>query len=118
MRVFKTSWFSKAARRALVSDAELCEAVRNAADGKVVDLGGGVFKKRLGRNRYRSIILGRGGHLWFCVYLFSKQDQSNVSAADLAGFRTLAKTYAALSTESLARMISAGYLKEICRDEA
>ncbi len=118
MRVFKTAWFTRAALRARVPDTELCGAVRTAAAGQIVDLGGGVFKKRLGRSRYRGIILARGGDLWFYVYLFSKQDQATISAADLAGFRLLAKNYAASSPTLLTSLLSAGYLKEICRDHA
>ena len=59
-RVFKTRWFSKAARKALIKDDELCAAIAEVIRGQADDLGGGVFKKRLDRNRHRSIILARG----------------------------------------------------------
>ena len=57
MRAFKTAWFSTAARKAHIADDELCEAIREAMKGQADDLGGGVFKKRLSKNRHRSIIL-------------------------------------------------------------
>jgi hypothetical protein len=60
-RVFKTRWFTKAARKALVKDDELCEAIADVRKGQADDLGGGVFKKRLDKNRRRGIILMRGG---------------------------------------------------------
>ena len=60
-RTFKTDWFSKATRKARISDGELCEAVQEAMKGQADDLGGGVFKKRLNKNMYRSIILAKGG---------------------------------------------------------
>ena len=49
-------------RRALLARA------REAAAGQVVDLGGGVFKKRLNRNFHRGIILAKGGRVWFYEY--------------------------------------------------
>ena len=59
-RTFKTAWFSKAARKALIADKELCAAIAQVRKGQCDDLGGGVFKKRLDKNRHRSIILAKG----------------------------------------------------------
>jgi putative transcriptional regulator len=42
-RVFKTAWFSKAARKALITGAELCVAIRQVILGQADDLGGGVY---------------------------------------------------------------------------
>ncbi len=33
MRVFKTAWFAKAARKAFISDEELCSAIKQVVDG-------------------------------------------------------------------------------------
>src|ERR1035441_8817051 len=77
-RVFKTSWLTKAARKAHITDDELCSAIRQVMLGQVDDLGGGVFKKRVGKNQYRSIILARTGHYWIYEYLFAKQDRANI----------------------------------------
>ncbi len=60
-RTFKTAWFSKAAKKARIDDAELCKAVQQVMQGQAIDLGGGVFKKRLNENSHRSIILARSG---------------------------------------------------------
>ncbi len=60
MRAFKTAWFAKAARKALINDEELCEAIGEVRLGQADDLGGGVFKKRLDKNRRRSIIVAKG----------------------------------------------------------
>ena len=57
MRTFKTAWFSKAAGKARIGDDELCEAIQGVMKGQADDLGGGVFKKRLNKNRHRSILL-------------------------------------------------------------
>jgi hypothetical protein len=71
-RVFKTAWFSKAAKKAHIADVELCLAIRRVMLGQADDLGGGVFKKRLGKNLYRSIIVARGGWYWVYAYLFAR----------------------------------------------
>jgi hypothetical protein len=47
--VFKTAWFAKACKKARIPDDELCAAVRHVMLGQADDLGGGVFKKRLGK---------------------------------------------------------------------
>ena len=71
-RVFKTAWFAKAAGKAGIGDGELCKAVRQAMTGQADGLGGGVLKKRLNRNRHRSIIVAKGKRHWIFVYLFAK----------------------------------------------
>lgn len=117
MRVFKTSWFARAAKRARLADDDLCRAVREAGRGRANDLGGGVLKKRLNRNLHRGIILAKGGQLWIYVHLFAKQDKASVTPAELAAFRKLAVIYAALSAEQLTDMLKSGHLKEICREQ-
>ncbi len=57
MRIFKTKWFAREASSHGISDDELYQAIQSALQGKVVDLGGGVYKKRLNKNRDRAIIL-------------------------------------------------------------
>ncbi len=67
-RTFRTAWFSKAARKALIADKDLCEAMDQVRKGQADDLGGGVFKKRLDRNRHRSIIVAKGQRYWVYTY--------------------------------------------------
>ncbi len=116
-RVFKTAWFTKAARKARIGDDELCEAIRETMLGQADDLGGGVFKKRLNRNMHRSIVLAKGGRYWVFEYLFAKKDRSNIGDDELRDFRTLAKSYAKLSEEQLAQLLEDGDLTEICHGE-
>ena len=71
-RAFKTAWFAKHAKKARISDIMLCEAFREIQAGRCDDLGGGVFKKRLGNNDYRSIILSKSREHWIYEYLFGK----------------------------------------------
>ena len=112
-RAFKTAWFAKAAHKARIKDDELCEAFREAMKGQADDLGGGVFKKRLNRNMHRSILLAKGGRYWIYAYLFAKKDRANIDDRELEDFRTLAKSYAALSEQQIARLLDDNDLAEI-----
>ena len=116
-RVFKTAWFSKAARKAEVPDHELCSAMRQVMLGQADDLGGGVFKKRLGKNLYRSIIVAKGGRYWVYEYLFAKKDRANIDEGELAEFRRLAKAYATLTEQQLDELIQEDSWMEICHGD-
>ncbi len=114
-RAFKTAWFAKAARKALIKDEELCEAISEVMNGQVDDLGGGVFKKRLNKNKHRSIIVAKGRRLWVYAYLFAKSDRANIEDDELKAFRKLADLYAAKTDQEIAMELNAGALVEICK---
>ncbi|WP_312454659.1 type II toxin-antitoxin system RelE/ParE family toxin [Pseudescherichia sp.] len=116
MRVFKTKWFSKAAKSHAIKDDELCLAINAVCEGKADDLGGGVYKKRLNYNRDRAIILAKGGKNWFYTFLYAKQNMANITYEELSGFRTLAKHYTCLKNEKLRLLIDTQELQEICHD--
>lgn len=113
-RVFKTAWFSKAARKAHIADVELCAAIRQVMLGQADDLGGGVYKKRLDKNRARSIILAKGGNYWVYEYLFAKKDRANIEDDELAKLRKLARFYEALAEQRVNELIDEGSWMEIC----
>ena len=112
--VFKTSRFAKAARKAGISDNELCEAIAEVMKGQCDDLGGGVFKKRLNKNMHRSIILAKGKRLWVYEDMFAKKDIANIDDDDLADFRILAKAYEGLTDQQLRLLLRDGDFVEIC----
>jgi hypothetical protein len=116
-RVFKTGWFSKAARKAHIADAEFCSAIRQVMAGQADDLDGGVYKKRLGKNLYRSIIVARGGRYWVYEYLFAKKDRANIEDEELAKFRKLAKVYEALTEQQVDELMQKSWWMEICNDD-
>lgn len=113
-RVFKTAWFTKAATKAHIGDSQLCAAMRQAMLGQADDLGGGVFKKRLNDNLHRSIILAKGGQHWVFEFLFAKKDRDNIGTEELSSFRALAKGYAGLTGEQVARLVQNRHFMEIC----
>jgi hypothetical protein len=117
-RVFRTAWFTKAAKKALIKDSELCAAVAAAMAGQADDLGGGVFKKRLDKNRSRSIILAKGRRYWVYAYLFAKKDRANIDDDELKAFRKLANLYAEKTDVEIDKELKAKVIVEICHDQA
>ncbi|KRB85160.1 addiction module toxin RelE [Noviherbaspirillum sp. Root189] len=114
--MFKTKWFAKAAKTQLITDAELCAAIKAVMEGKADDLGGGVWKKRLNDNMHRSIIVAKGGKYWIYAYLFAKADRENIDDDELAGFKKLAKDYAKATEAGIAAAVTLKELVEICHD--
>jgi len=115
-RVFKTAWFSKAARKAHIKDDELCENIRQMMKGQADDLGGGVLKKRLNENMHRGIVLAKGGKSWVYAYLFAKKDRANIEDDELAAFRALADLYAKKTEADIDRELKTRELREICHE--
>jgi len=116
-RAFKTSRFSKDAKKAKINDVELCTGLQQVLLGQVDDLGGGVFKKRLNDNLHRSIILAKGGKYWIYEYLFAKKNRENIEADELLAFRLLAKSYASLTAHQVRQLLVNGDFLEICHDD-
>ena len=85
--------------------------------GRADDLGGGVFKKRLSNNQYRSIILARGGDYWVYQFLFTKQDRANISEDELNGFRMIAQQYGGMTPDQADAQLADGHWIEICAGE-
>lgn len=84
--------------------------------GQADDLGGGVFKKRLGKNLYRSIVVAKGGRYWVYAYLFAKKDRANMRDDELVDFRALAALYARKTDTDIAKELQFKELVEICHD--
>jgi hypothetical protein len=114
-RVFMTAWFSKAVRKALIAEDELCHAAWQVTVGQAENLGGGVFKKRLNRNAHRAIILTKVGEFWIYEYIFAKKDMENIGKSELRAFRMLAKSYATLNDHQIGMLLAAKDWIEICK---
>lgn len=117
VRAFKTAWFTKAARKARITDEELCLAISQVVLGQADDLGGGVYKKRLRKNQYRSIVLAKAETFWVYEYLFAKQDRANIDDDELAAFRKLARAYSALTEQQVSRLLNDQDWVEICNGD-
>jgi hypothetical protein len=85
VRIFRNRPFTRFARRARITDPELCEAVAEIERGLVdADLGGGVIKQRIARKgggksgSFRVLILLKAGERAFFVHGFAKSDRDNI----------------------------------------
>lgn len=84
--------------------------------GQAVDLGGGVWKKRLNDNMDRSIIAAKGSVNWVFLFLFQKSERENIDQAELAAFKRLARGYAEATEADITQLLTAKLLVEICND--
>ena len=120
MRIFKSKWFAKFARKEEISDEKLIQAVNDADAGNIdVDYGGGVIKQRISRSKtrksggYRTIILYRHGDKAFFVYGFAKNVLQNIDKADVQGFKKLAKVMLSATEPQTELMLDKGEIEEI-----
>ena len=120
MRIFKSRWFQRFARKEGIADAVLREAVARTEKGQIdADLGGGVIKQRIarpgqGRSKgYRTIILFRRGAMAFFVYGFAKSRRANIDANEEEQFKEAAKHVLALPEKLLLELLKRGDFVEV-----
>jgi hypothetical protein len=113
LKVYKTKWFMKAAKKAGIADSDLCEAIAQIEIGQGDDLGGGVWKKRLLKNRWRGIVLVQGRYGWLFAYLFAKADRENIRDDELTAFKTLARDLGAFSADDIERAVKTKVWMEV-----
>lgn len=124
MRIFKTKWFTRFAKKQGISDATLCKVVQDIEAGKIdADLGDGVIKQRIARPGqgksagYRSIILYQKGDKAFFVYGFAKSEQENIAEHEERAFKELATKFFTYSNDELAEAVTEETFKEINNNE-
>ena len=120
MRVFKTRWFARYARREQIEDRSLCGAIERAERGIVdADLGGGVIKQRVARagqgrsGGYRVLIAYRFGDRSVFLYGFAKNERENIKEDELATLREIAAAWLETGDKGLNKAIEKGILQEV-----
>jgi hypothetical protein len=120
LRIFKSRWFERFARREGIADAVLREAIARAERNQIdANLGGWVIKQRIarpgqGRSKgYRTIILFRRGARSFFVYGFSKSQRANISDEEKEQFKEAAKIVLSLRENVLAEQLKRGDFVEV-----
>jgi hypothetical protein len=124
MRILKNKWFTKWAAKEGIGDHALRAAVEEISRGLVdADLGGQVFKKRVGTagrgksGGVRTLLVYRVDDKAFFVYGFAKNSRANIKADELDGLKRLAKALLRYTDRQLARAIDSGALIEVSGDE-
>src|SRR5579863_2549946 len=120
LRIFKSRWFQRFARKESIADSVLREAVARAEKGQIdADLGGGVIKQRIARRGerrakgYRTIILFRREAKAFFVYEFAKSQRANIDDDEEEQFKEAAKHVLALTEKQLAELLQRGDFMEV-----
>jgi hypothetical protein len=120
VRIFKSRWFHRFARKEGIADAALREAVARAERGQIdADLGGEVIKQRIarpgqGRSKgFRTVILFRRGARAFFVYGFAKSHRANIDDDEEKQFKEAAKHVLALTAKQLAELLNSGDFTEV-----
>ena len=120
MRVFKTKWFVRYARRERIGNQNLCRAIKRAELGIVdADLGGGLIKQRVprvGQGRsggYRMLIAYRPGERAVFLYGFAKNERENIKDDELASFKDIAAGFLKTDPEHLQAALQEGVLQEV-----
>jgi hypothetical protein len=128
VRIFKSRWFQRFARKEGITDSALVEAVARAEKGQIdADLGGGVIKQRIGRpgqgksKGYRTIIFFRrddiaGTTRAFFVYGFAKSQRANLDEYEEEQFKEAAKHVLALAEKQLEVRLMRGDFVEVKRE--
>jgi hypothetical protein len=124
MRVFKTKWLSRFARREGIADKSLQEAIERAERGLIdADLGGGLIKQRVARagqgrsGGYRTIVAYRVKQRAVFLYGFAKNERDNIEPGELLTFRSIAADLLAADSARIAGAIENGVLQEIDHDQ-
>jgi len=124
MRIFKSAWFERFARKQGISDQAIAQAIERAEQGLIdADLGGGVIKQRVARpgqgksGGFRTVVLYRTAERAFFVYGFAKSDRDNLGKDEEAQFRKAAGYVLGLPDEQLAVLIDKGQFSEVRDDQ-
>ena len=109
MRIFKTKWLVRYARRERIADLSLKEAVERADRGLIdADLGGGIIKQRVARSGqgrsggYRTLIAYRAGSRAVFLYAFAKNERENIDPDELLEFREIGAAWLGADAQRLA----------------
>lgn len=120
MRILKTRWFARYARREKIGDASLIQAIERAQKGLVgAELGGNIIKQRGARpgqgrsGGYRVLIAFRSNERSVFLYGFAKNERENIEPDELATLKDIAAAWMAAGEAEIDRAIAAGVLQEI-----
>jgi len=120
MRIFKSKWFSRYARKEKITDKQLKDAIDNVHKGLVdCNYQDGVIKQRIARSGqgksggYRSIILYHFKSHAFFIFCYSKNEKSDLEPNEIKTFKALSKEYMQLTDNQIQELIELNELTEV-----
>jgi len=124
VRIFKTKWLARFARREGIDDQSLRAAIERAEQGLIdADLGGGLIKQRVARpghgrsSGYRMMVAYRVKHRAIFLLGFAKNERENIEDNELLSLREIAERWLAADTARIQKELELGNLQEINHDE-
>jgi len=123
MRIFKYRTFEKWAKKQGLSDEDLKKAILEIENGLIdANLGGNVYKKRIGRQgqgksgAYRTLLLMKRNDRVIFAYGFAKGETDNITKNELEGFKIMAEVFLNLTNEQINTLINNRNLIELVNE--
>jgi hypothetical protein len=120
LRIFKTKWLTRFARREGISDDRLREVIERAERGAIdADLGGGLIKQRVARQGqgrsggYRMIDAYQAGRRAVFLYAFGKNARENIDPDELDDLRRVGLNWLGSLAPRIAIALKDGALQEV-----
>ena len=124
VRIFKTKWLARFARREGIDDQSLRAAIERAEQGLIdADLGGGLIKQRVARpghgrsSGYRMMVAYRVKHRAIFLLGFAKNERENIEDDELVTLRSQAEKWLIADTAKIQEALEVGALQEIKNDQ-
>ena len=124
MKIYKTRVFHRWANDEGLTDAAICDAVKEMNNGLFdADLGGGLFKKRIAKQGkgksggFRTLLATNRGDKWFFIFGFQKNERSNIDKDEKEALKKLAGQLLSYNNELLNKAITAKELTEVICNE-
>lgn len=120
VKIYKTKWLARYARRERIADANLREAVSRAGRSLIdADLGGNVIKQRVARtgqgrsSGYRMLIAFRAAYRAVFMLGFAKNDRDNITVDELESLKKVAALWLTADATKIEQAIAEGVLVEV-----
>jgi hypothetical protein len=124
VRIYRTKWVGRFARREKIKDGDLADAVSRAGRGLIdADLSGGIIKQRVARagqgrsGGFRMLLAYQDGHRAVFLYGFAKSERENIANDELQTLREIGAAWLAADARQIARAIEENALQEVADDE-
>lgn len=120
MRIFKTPFFTKWAKKEKLTDALLRQAVKEMEEGLIdADLGGHIYKKRIAlqgrgkRSGARSILAYQIREKAFFIFGFAKNEKATIDDEELRIAKVFAKELLKYPDIQLDKLVNDSKLYEV-----
>ncbi len=124
MRIYKTRWTARFARRERIGDVSLYEAIERAERGIIdADLGGGLIKQRVARQGqgrsggFRMLLAYRVADRAFFLFGFAKNERENISTDELAVLKQMAALWLNAEEARITLGLAEGEIEEVHHED-